>query len=820
MIHMKTRLMALVFITILILPFVVQSQGISPARTSMVLKGVRDKLPVISTKWAQGCLYNAGCPIDTASHTTCLHVPAGPGAVAMAQIMKYYQYPAHGTGEHGYPHPKYGIQYANFGSTNYNWAGMPDSLNAGNDGLATLIYQCAVAQNMNFGSAASASTAADLDSALVKYFSYPATATWKSKSDYGAAEWLTMLKAELDASHPVIYSGTDISGADQQFFICDGYQGYDLFHVNWGFGGASDGYFSLDNLKPGAVSYSYNQQALFGLAPSPPNPGNYVMDFETVANFSFSFNDWTVNDADLHDTYGITGYSFPHQTEPMAFISFNPALVTPSMAADQAIQPHAGLRFGACFSSNPPSNSDWFISPHIQLGTDGSFSFWVKSYNDTYGLDTYTVAVSTTGNTPGSFTVISGTQPLATTTSWAKKTFNLSAYNNQQIYIAIHCVSNDNFLMMIDDLEVKPQTTTTLIADFSADKVAVRVGDSVSFTDQSSGIPVSWSWRFNGGNPGSSGLQNPHGIRYNTPGIYPVSLKVTNATAADSIVKTAFITVTGYPTTMSLDFESLDDFTKNFNPWILLDVNGGNTYGIQSVVFPYNYQPMAYICFNPSKTTPALVNMLAHSGQKLGCSFSSTPPMNPNNKWLISPKMSLGENAQVSFWTKTYNNQFGDEKYNVAVSNTDLSSASFVPLTALPEASPADWTQKTYSLAAYVNQDVYIGIQCVTNDGFIFMVDDISITSSLGINESNPLDGIVAYPNPAKDFLTVNCPGTGLLPLKAELISILGEKVLSSTENPATGRLILDVSRIPGGVYLLRLVSGTNEAIRKVSIIH
>jgi PKD repeat protein len=803
-----------------------QSFGQENAR-SVRPSGIKTGIaPLLGTHWEQGCFYNASCPTDTASHNTCLHVPSGSGAVAMAQIMNYYQFPAHGSGEHGYAHPDYGIQYANFGATNYDWANMPDSVNSGHEGLATLIYQCGVAQNMDYGSNQSVSLANELDTALIKYFTYPKTAVWKSKSDFQATEWLGMLKAELDAHHPLIYSGTDITGSIRHYFICDGYQEGDLFHFNYGLGSDKDGYSTLDNIMADTISVSNNQQALFNLTPVQPGTGSYIMDFESVPDFSLSFNDWTVKDVDLQDTYGITGFSFPHQTEPMAFLNFNPALVTPTMSADQAIQPHSGQRFGACFSSNPPANNDWFISPQIQLGTNGSFSFWIKSYTDFYGLDTYTVAVSVTDNNPASFTTISGAQPLQTTLDWTKKTFALSGFNNQAVYIAIHCVSEDHFLMMIDDLEVKPQESSALTADFTADKTTLRVGETVSFSDLSSGMPDSWYWTFTGAVPSGSTLQNPAGIKYSIPGIYPVSLKVAKGSAADSITKTGYITVNGYPTYLTLDFESLSDFNLNFYPWTVIDVKGGNTYGIQFVSFPNDYQPMAYICFNPAQTIPPLLNMQAHSGAKLGCCFSSvpaTPPLPataPNDKWLISPKMSLGLNPQIEFWVKTYSPQYGNEKYNVAVSATDLNPLSFAPLTGEPEAAPSDWTRKTYSLSNYSNQDVYVGIQCVTNDGYIFMLDDISITSSLGVSGSNLPLQLTVYPNPAEDHLIIYCPKDMSTPFSLTLTSLPGEQMASWQKVPVSGKIILDIHDIPTGVYLLAIVSGINEVIHKVSIIN
>ncbi len=452
---MRNILHSLTLLTLFLIPGLMQGQHRSESTNPIIpatqksaaqMRSVKSVSPLLSTRWGEGCLYNANCPIDTASHSTCLHTPAGSGAVAMAQIMKFYGYPVHGIGEHGYPHPKYGIQYANFSATTYNWNQMPDTLVSANSDLSTLMYHCGVAQDMNYGPESSVSLESALDTALIKYFGFPKTAVWKNQSAYSITNWVNMLKAELDASHPVLYSGSNYNGTKQRFFICDGYQGEDSFHFNWCSNGEGNGYYSLVSLKPDTINFAYSQRAIFGLAPSPPAPASVKMDFENVSDFSRTFNDWTVRDLDLHDTYSIDNYTFPHQNEPMAFLCFNPALVTPTMASDQAIQPHGGQRFGACFSSNPPTNNDWFISPQVQLGVNGTFSFWIKSYTDTWGLDSYKVAVSVTDSNPASFTVISGTDPLQTTTAWTRKVFNLTAYNNQKVYVAIQCVSNDHFL--------------------------------------------------------------------------------------------------------------------------------------------------------------------------------------------------------------------------------------------------------------------------------------------------------------------------------------------------------------------------------------
>ncbi len=188
---------------------------------------------------------------------------------------------------------------------------------------------------------------------------------------------------------------------------------------------------------------------------------NLTQDFESYADFSIDFSPWATVDVDGSDTYGFEGVTFNHMYDPMAYLVFNPAATTPSLSGDLAIQPHGGNRFAACFASTTPANNDWLITPPIQLGANGNLKFWVKSYTSTYGLERYKVGVSTTNTNPSSFTFISGAGYLeAPATAWQQKSFDLSAYSGQQIYVGIQCVSNDAFIFMVDDIEITSEAAT------------------------------------------------------------------------------------------------------------------------------------------------------------------------------------------------------------------------------------------------------------------------------------------------------------------------------------------------------------------------
>jgi PKD repeat protein len=81
-----------------------------------------------------------------------------------------------------------------------------------------------------------------------------------------------------------------------------------------------------------------------------------------------------------------------------------------------------------------------------------------------------------------------------------------------------------------------------ITADFTADKLSVNIGESVTFSDQSTGAMLSWNWIFEGGTPSTSNEKSP-AIQYNNPGNYGVSLVVSNAYGSDTIIRANFISV-------------------------------------------------------------------------------------------------------------------------------------------------------------------------------------------------------------------------------------------------------------------------------------
>ncbi len=266
--------------------------------------------PLIQTQWDQRSPYNMLCPSGTV--TGCV-------ATAMAQVMKYWNYPEHGMGSHSYipkNHPEYGEQYANFNTTYYDWDNMvntyygnasPEQMQA----VATLMYHCGVSIDMNYGPASTGGSGAATSSVatvLKTYFDYSSETQYISRLGFNDTIWISMLKAELNLNHPIQYNGRDSNNGGHSF-VCDGYNNDDFFHFNWGWSGANDGYYSINSLNPGTGGagsgegvFNFNQGAIFGVCPpeecAANEPSNlvYVQDGRnitltwTVASGATSYN--------------------------------------------------------------------------------------------------------------------------------------------------------------------------------------------------------------------------------------------------------------------------------------------------------------------------------------------------------------------------------------------------------------------------------------------------------------------------------------------------------------------------------------------------
>lgn len=240
-------------------------------------------LPLLTCEWNQSSPFNQSCPIYTSSNGTKTRTYAGCVAVAMGQIIYFYRNRMPSKTQVAIPGysgaGKVSISTVKAG-TAFNWSKMFDkyTYETTSDQLTAvgnLLLYAGQAVTSNYGIEATSASCNNVISAMSKYFGFSSNARFVNRASYSYAQWEDMLINELMNARPIFYNG--VSYYLNHAFVIDGYDGMGYFHVNYGWGGRSDGYYSLnifntesDKGGDGAVDgYAFlaKQQAIFGLQP-------------------------------------------------------------------------------------------------------------------------------------------------------------------------------------------------------------------------------------------------------------------------------------------------------------------------------------------------------------------------------------------------------------------------------------------------------------------------------------------------------------------------------------------------------------------------
>lgn len=223
--------------------------------------------PLVTTKWNQDAPFNNFAPEYTDDNNNTQRCATGCAATAMAQIMKFHNWPEQGVGHYSYEHQSFGTISSNFSEHVYDWTNMIDRYNNGEysnvqaDAVALLMKDCGVSLNMNYGPVSGASIYS-YTPAFKNYFRYSSRTV--NRSGCETAEFTKIIADELQEGRPIIYCGTGEDGGHA--FVVDGYDTNYFLHVNWGWGGYSDGYFDMNYMDPaglgiggGSGAFKWNQ---------------------------------------------------------------------------------------------------------------------------------------------------------------------------------------------------------------------------------------------------------------------------------------------------------------------------------------------------------------------------------------------------------------------------------------------------------------------------------------------------------------------------------------------------------------------------------
>ena len=246
-----------------------------PPRISFTT-GASEAAPLLTTTWHQRAPYNLKCPeIDGELP------PSGCVATAFAQVMKYFSYPEIGHGSWSYTTRTLGIHVTAYFDHPYYWEQMMDDYPQTDpgtaeqrDAVAELTFDVGAALEMNYTLDGSGAYPALAVFNFPKLFKYSRDILYVSRAGWNDAEWFALAKAQVERGIPVILGIARVDAG--HLVVIDGYRissGADTFHLNMGWGGTWDGYYSLNNIVIATREYTLTEFQNYVINLVPPDSG-------------------------------------------------------------------------------------------------------------------------------------------------------------------------------------------------------------------------------------------------------------------------------------------------------------------------------------------------------------------------------------------------------------------------------------------------------------------------------------------------------------------------------------------------------------------
>lgn len=699
--------------------------------------------PLIKTKWDQSPYYNALCPGGSVS---------GCVATAMAQIMKFWNYPATGSGFHSYNHSTYGTISANFGSTTYQWSSMPNSVNSSNNAVATLMLQCGISVDMDYSPQSSGAYVIEnsptpeacSEYSLKNYFGYKNTLHGVERENYTTTQWLDLLKTELNLGRPILYAG--FGGGSGHCFVADGYDNNNFIHFNWGWGGQYDSFFQIDALNPdgtgtggGSGGYNSGHQAIIGIEPPASNQTlnmalyNNVTPSANKINYAQAFN-VTTNIANNGSTTFNGDYSVAVFDDNYNFVDYVQTLKGYTLQGGYAYQSNLTFSTTGLFSMLPgtyylgvfyrPTDGNW-----KQVSNSGNYSnlvqIKVENSNDIELNSSMVITPGTTLTQGKSASVNLNILNDGTTTF--KGSYSVGLYIlDGTLAQTIGTMNESNGL---------PSTYTyqSPFLTFNTSSITVMPGTYLLAAQHN---PNNTGWQLTG----SSYYLNPIKIIVKAADILPDMYEVNN--------------------NVNLAYSLPLIFSNNS---ALLNTTGSNCHitsdnDFYKIVLPTGYKytiiPRIHDAYNSSNG----------SAYTLDGVFSYS--------------------LDGTNWSDVFD--------DVMVGNIVINGGSITVY---------------IRVAPYFSGDI----------GTYLLSMSINRVSTLGINESVVSENIKVYPNPAKDFITINTNEINGHIEHVNLISIQGQIVNSIINNDELKILNVPLQNIAEGIYLLQIQ--TNSGVVKKQIV-
>ncbi len=560
------------------------------------LKGLKtDQVvePMMEVAWGQGSGYNQFTPANT---------PTGCVAVAMVQMMRHWEWPKKGKGQHSYTHDTYGEFSIDLDTVSFDWANMP--LTSPSEDIARAMLYTGYALHMNYapdGSGANTERAGNL---MESSFGFHEKGRYISLSDFGNMQnWTRVVKNEMINQRPVIYRGQGTGG---HAFNFDGLDG-DYFHINWGWSGSYNGYFLLSSLTPGSNNFSEGQGAVVNLFPDSlllwdrpfgirvlASDAKVSLAWDGVFNSELAhyniyrdgavigqanqriFTDETAENGNFY-AYSVSAV---YRTDTADYESEKTAEVMVEPAADFAVPYAQDFESGhpGWLIANSNTGFQWGTAAELGMGSDDtnhviginsgaagnkvvsdymisngfdfaglshvvfSFDYAFRKWQDVDHL--YLMYKVFEDNKWIEFAEI---EPTKGYTDWARyEAYLPTQVLKNNVQIAFYYTDNGEigYGALIDNVSIY-KVENPGVPDFQVSVKETCLNSELVFTDNSSGTKDSYYWDFGAGaSPKTAETAGPHTVTYNTGGTKTITLILNNL---DETTKVDFVEVVRPP---------------------------------------------------------------------------------------------------------------------------------------------------------------------------------------------------------------------------------------------------------------------------------
>lgn len=236
-----------------------------------VCKSLEDNTEFLipTAAWDQKQPYNDECPLSN----TGVRTVTGCVATAMAIVMHQRQWPDAGVGTVPEYETSGGIKVSERVLGKYDWANLPFTdakssrwTTTQESDIARIMADCGAAVKANYRYPETSANEARAVNVFIDHMKYDKSVHMDWRGYYSDKEWSDLLKSELHSNGSIFYTANNDKGGHA--FVIDGYSTAGLFHVNWGWGGSYNAYYSLDNMNSDMSSpYNYSHDMIAGMKP-------------------------------------------------------------------------------------------------------------------------------------------------------------------------------------------------------------------------------------------------------------------------------------------------------------------------------------------------------------------------------------------------------------------------------------------------------------------------------------------------------------------------------------------------------------------------